>query len=86
MSRKRKPIRIYEAKLGQWHAAGLSCREGSHSLVVIDPRLKSRSYLNTLIHEVLHTVEPNRGESWIIRSACRITRAVWEAGYRKIAK
>lgn len=81
MSRHR-PIRIYEAKLGRQRAWGLAMP----GMVIVDPRQRSRAYASTLVHEVLHTLLPNRGESFIRVAACRITRALWEAGFRRIAK
>lgn len=83
MAMKRRRLRIYEGKLGNWRAHGITDCQG---YIVIDPRQRSRGYLNTLIHEVLHNVRPGASESWVRRAACRITRAVWEANYRKVAK
>lgn len=84
MPKRKRPIRVRERKLRRECAKGFAYV--SEGLIEIDPRQRPRSYLNTLVHEVLHFLCPERGESWIARSACRITRTVWEAGYRKIAK
>ena len=54
--------------------------------IEIDPRQKSRRYLNTLIHEILHILYPNDSESKITDNADTICHYIWKENYRKIAK
>lgn len=79
----RRAIRVVERKLGRQKALGQAYSDG---LVEIDPRQRSRGLLNTIVHECLHVLLPNASESRVHRMACSITRAAWEAGFRKIAK
>jgi len=50
--------------------------------ILVDERLKSRSRLETICHEVLHVCFPTVGESHITESARDLARALWALGYR----
>lgn len=53
--------------------------------IEIDPRQKSRRYLNTLIHEILHVLYPNDSETKISKNADTLTHYIWKEHYRRIA-
>lgn len=55
----------------------------SADTILIDPNQNQRSFLNTLIHEMLHRECPGWTESHVRGSANRIARIIWEQGYRK---
>lgn len=76
-----KPPKVIERKLGKEKAFGMYYSDG---IIEIDPRQKSKSYLNTLIHEHLHHLCPNRGEAWVKNSAGVLTRAIWDKGFRRL--
>jgi hypothetical protein len=78
-----KRVKVRERKLGRDKAVGLYWGDG---LIEIDPRLKPKAYLGTLLHELLHHVCPNASESWVGRHAPVMARVVWQAGFRKLAK
>ena len=84
MKRKRRRVVVKERKLGRENIFGQAPL--GTKLVEIDPRQKSRSYLNTLIHETLHKLYPDMSETRVGRDACTLTRVVWEARYRRLAK
>ena len=85
MKRRKRGVKVVECKLGRYGVLGLYYY--GLKLIEIDPRQKSRQYLNTLIHEALHHVTPpGKGHSWINRTAGVITRLLWEQGFRKIQK
>lgn len=74
-----------ERKLGREGVHG-QFTPGEKPLIEIDPRQRPRQYLNTLCHEILHFSLPQLSESTVIKTACALTRRVWEAGYRRIAR
>lgn len=75
-------MRIVERKLGREQAWG-QCWQ-SHGLVEIDPRQNSKSYLNTMIHEMLHLYFKKASERWVAKVADRMSEALWRRGYRRI--
>ena len=81
---KSKKIKIIEKKLGREKALGLAYR--GEFVVEIDPRQKSKSYLNTLIHEILHCLYPNDSETKIGHNADILTKYVWDKNYRRVQK
>lgn len=72
-----------EKKLGRTGAIGLCYSDGN---IEIDPRLNSKEYLDTLIHEMLHHHFPELEEEDVAIIATKMTRELWKAGYRKIKK
>ena len=72
-----------EKKLGRTGAVGLCYDDGS---IEIDPRLSSKEYLDTLIHEMLHHHFPELEEEDGAIIATKMMKELWKAGYRKINK
>lgn len=54
--------------------------------IEIDPRQKSKRYLDTLIHECLHILFPEESETSISEKATTITSCIWKKNYRRIEK
>lgn len=84
MARKRRKIKIVEKKLGREKAWGF-CYQGEN-LIEIDPRQRAKSYLDTLIHEILHELFPDASENKIKISAKILTKYIWEKNYRRLSK
>ena len=79
----KKGIRVRERKLGKHKAVGLA---HSNGLVEIDPRQNAKEYLDTMIHELLHVIDPSKewDEKPVEKAARTITLFLWRAGFRRI--
>lgn len=77
----KRPL-VFNEKLGRQRVWG--CANKRTGLVLVDPRQSPRRYLTTLVHEVLHVVAPEWGETRVARAGRRLAQAVWEAGFRKV--
>lgn len=55
-------------------------------LVEIEPNQKSKEYLNTLIHEMLHCFLPDLEEQHIRKMADLLSAEIWRRKYRRISK
>ena len=45
--------------------------------------MKDKTYLGTLIHELIHILEPDESETAVSRKAATITHYVWKKGFRR---
>lgn len=77
---KRSP-KVIERKLGRDRAVGLYWGDG---VIEIDPRLPSKEYLGTLIHELLHNVLPGLSEDQVEQIERVMTDAIWKRRFRRI--
>lgn len=68
-SKRQKRIRCF----GMWQRAGL---------VWVDPRQKDKSYVDTLIHEMLHEYAPEWTENRVRRTASKIAKQLWAFGIK----
>jgi hypothetical protein len=84
VKRRIKKIKIVEKKLGRHRVWGF-CYQGE-KLIEIDPRQRAKTYLDTLIHELLHELFPEFSENKVKQSARVLTKHIWEKNYRRIAK
>lgn len=75
-----KKIVVKEKKLRREKADGMQI--GNE--ILIDPRLGSKEYADTVIHESLHIALPDLSEKEVCRVAGVITRVLWQEGYRKV--
>jgi hypothetical protein len=75
-------MKVIHRKLGKEKADGLAHIEAN--TIEIDERLKGRYRLEITIHEALHILYPKDSETAIIRKSKRLTKVLWEQGYRKI--
>src|SRR3990167_4672620 len=85
MKKRKTRLRVVEKKLGRECVHG-QFTPGENPLIEIDPRQRSRQYLNTLCHEILHFSLPRLPESMVMKVACALTRRIWEAGYRRMMR
>lgn len=74
-------ITIIERKLGKEKAMGQAFKEDG--LIEVDPRQKPKDYLETCIHEAMHVLFPQLSERQIILKSKKMTKLLWEIGYRK---
>ena len=81
--RPKRGIKVTERKLGKHKAIGLAHSDG---LVEVDPRQEAKDYLDTLIHELLHVIDPSKewDEKTVKKAARTITLFLWRAGFRRI--
>lgn len=86
-----KSIPIIHRNLGREGAAGLAWNEKKDKkfgTIEIDPRIEkhgsNRWYMDTMIHEALHMIKPKMTENDVARTATKIARILWKAGFRKV--
>ena len=75
-------IRVRFKKLGREKAYGQAHSDG---LIEIDPRQGQRVLLDTLIHELLHILEPDWSEAKVTRTAKTLTHYIWKSQFRRIS-
>ena len=71
-------IKVKERKLRDYH--GYAYPERKDKLIEINSRLSDRTYLGTLIHEILHILYPEESETRIDINASTITHYVLKKG------
>ena len=76
-------IKVKYRKLGREKAMGQAHSDG---LIEIDPRQGQKSTLNTLIHELLHLLEPEWSESKVVRVTGTLTKYIWLGRFRRLEK
>jgi hypothetical protein len=79
-----KPPRVKERKLGREKALGL-CWQGV-GLIEVDPRLKARAAMDTLLHEMLHHYAPDWSETRVSKTASAMTTVLWMRRFRRVEK
>lgn len=80
--RKKKKIKIIERKLGRERCFGQTW-QGDY-LIEIDPRQTPKQYMDTLFHEYLHNLFPDKKEKQIKTLANKISNFFWEQNYRRV--
>ena len=80
----KKNIKVIERPLGREKALGLAWV--GENKIEIDGRLKSKQYLNTLIHEMLHVYNPEWSENKVTKTANEMTEIIWQKNYRRIKR
>ena len=94
MTKRRQQIRepnITFRKLGKakpTHKVGCKtpfgvCWKGT-GRIHIDPRQSEEELLDTLVHELVHDVEPFLTEDAVDNIGIYISKALWKQGYRRI--
>ena len=80
MAAKKPPIKILEAHLGHYKAAGLAWVDDR--TIAIDKRLKGFDRMETIIHETMHIQNPKCPEIMVEGKAKEMAVILWELGYR----
>ena len=84
MPTPRRKIEVIERPLGREKALGLAWVDKNK--IEIDGRLKSKQYLNTLIHELLHIYNPTWSETKVDQTATEMCNIIWAKNYRRIKR
>jgi hypothetical protein len=79
MSRR---ITVKERHLGRHKAVGQAHLD--NGLIEVDPRLKPKEWLSTLIHEALHHALPDLEEQAILRVEKTVADVLWKSGVRRV--
>jgi hypothetical protein len=54
--------------------------------IFLDPRMRAKRYLNTLIHEMLHLYFPGLNERTVLLLGDKFANEIWDRRYRRIDK
>ncbi len=84
MAKNHKKIKVIDKKLGRSDAVGMAYIDENR--IEIDPRQKSKEYLDTLIHEILHLFNPDWSETKVSKAANEMTKIIWDKNYRRVDK
>ena len=85
----KKPLKfkVHNKPIGDTdNAVGQCWPKTRQRIIEIDPRQSPKDYLDTLIHEALHELLPNKREDFILRSGTSIANLLWRLGYRQVKK
>jgi hypothetical protein len=55
-------------------------------LIEIDPRLRAKDALDTMIHEMLHHYAPEWGENKVQRTASAMAAILWQHRFRRMER
>ena len=82
-----KPITVRYEKLGRERVLGLADLDSN--TIIIDPRQPSQELMGTMVHECIHLLASEMGnpdwpENEVLEWESRITKVLWDAGYRKV--
>jgi hypothetical protein len=61
------------------------CDFNSQTIRVVE-RLRGRELLDTVIHEMLHAVCPDKREPWVNEVATDMSKVLWRLGYRNVGE
>ena len=84
MATKPTKIKVIDKKLGRQKALGQAYTDAK--VIEVDPRQKSKAYLDTLIHEMLHVYNPDWSEAKVTKTANEMTDIIWSKNYRRIKR
>ena len=79
-----KKIKVVDKLLGRQKAVGQAYTDSK--IIEIDPRQRSKKYLDTLIHEMLHVYNPEWSETKVTKTANEMTEIIWNKNYRRIKR
>lgn len=52
--------------------------------ISVDPRQDEEEYLDTLIHEIMHYLDPDAKEDVVVERAVLLSVTLWKMGYRRV--
>ena len=79
-----KKIKVVDKLLGRQKAVGQAYTDAK--IIEVDPRQRSKAYLDTLIHEMLHVYCPDWSETKVSKTANEMTDIIWNKNYRRIKR
>lgn len=85
--KKAKQTKVVEMKLGRHTKDGYNVYGYAllgRNKILIDPRQKGRSYMDTIIHEKLHLLFPDWSENKIIKASRELSTLLWNQSYRRV--
>ena len=74
-------MEVVTKKLGRERSWGLAHID--ERLIVLDSRLSKKKHLEILIHEALHLLNDDWSETKVLRQSKKLTKVLWDQGYRK---
>lgn len=74
--------KVVHRKLGKEKADGLAYKE--YHEIHIDERLKGKSYILTVIHELLHVHLPDLTEEEIVELSKNLCNDLWQLKIRRV--
>lgn len=82
-------VRLVERKLGRERERSGRARYawGQHhsdGLIEVDPRQRESTRLDTVVHELLHHVNPDMSETVVSEAAGIFAKVLWEDGWRRV--
>lgn len=80
MPRKPKKTKVIERHLGKEKALGIA-HIGANK-IEIDTRLRKKKYLEILLHEKLHLLNPEWSETKILKHSKELATFLWDNHYR----
>ncbi len=75
-----KKTKVVHRKLGKEKAYGMAHIEANK--IEIDSRLKTKKYLEILLHEKLHILHPDWSETAVIKESKALAGFIWDNHYR----
>lgn len=80
MPPKPKKTKVIHRPLGKERAYGIAHIEANK--IEIDTRIKTRKYLEILLHEKIHLMHPEWSETAVIKESKELSRFLWDNHYR----
>jgi hypothetical protein len=74
--------KVIHKKLGRENARGMT-NGYRNSTIQVDPRLRPKTYLGTIIHEQLHISCPDWSESRVLRVEKELRNVLWDHNFRQ---
>lgn len=58
--------------------------KAGHNVIVVEKHSAAKCRMGSIIHEMLHFLDNDAGENWVVNAGHAITKALWRDGYRRI--
>lgn len=80
MSRARRDTKVIHRPLGREGAYGIA--HIGYNKIEIDPRLKGKKYIEILLHEKLHLLNPEWSETKVLKQSKELAKLLWQNNVR----
>lgn len=83
----KRVLTIYEEHIAPARYRGKKRRvygDTEGSVIRIDPNQDEEEYLDTLVHELCHFLDPDASEDEVIERAAVLSVTLWKYGYRRV--